>query len=332
MPAAFLACPSCGRLVHADELKRLAASAADAEARGDLAAALAGWRNALDLLPPASVQHQRVAAQLQRLSPAAAGAGAAAVPGPGARGQSRKVIGWLSVLGAAGALLLKFKWVLLFLLGKGKLLLLGLTQAKTVLTMALALGVYTTGYGWKFAAGLIASLYIHEMGHVAWLRRYGIPATAPMFIPGLGAYVRLKQHPATPAEDARVGLAGPIWGACAALGFLVVGLWAGWPSWLATARVGAWINLFNLLPVWQLDGSRAFVALSRRQRGRAAAVLWALVLAAGDGLLIIVAIVATVRALGQGAPAQDDRGVWWTYVALAVGLTAVTKVVPALQP
>jgi Zn-dependent protease len=30
--------------------------------------------------------------------------------------------------------------------------------------------------------------------------------------------------------------------------------------------VGGWINLSNLLPVWQLDGGRAFNALSRQQR------------------------------------------------------------------
>ena len=120
---------------------------------------------------------------------------------------------WLAGLGAFGAMLAKFKWAALFLLGKGKVLLVGLTQAKTFLSMAVALAVYASVYGWKFALGLIVSIYIHEMGHVVWLRRYGIAATAPMFIPGLGALVRLKQYPANPAEDARVGLAGPIWGA-----------------------------------------------------------------------------------------------------------------------
>ena len=95
---------------------------------------------------------------------------------------------------------MKFKWVLLFLLTKAKVLLIGLTQVKTVLSMAVALGVYATIYGWQFALGLVVSIYIHEMGHVVWLRRYGIPATAPMFIPGLGAFVRLKRIPRRPAK------------------------------------------------------------------------------------------------------------------------------------
>ena len=136
-------------------------------------------------------------------------------------------------------MLMKFKWVLLFLLTKAKVLLIGLTQAKTFLSMAIALGVYATIYGWQFALGLVVSIYIHEMGHVVWLRRYGIPATAPMFIPGLGAFVRLKAHPATAGEDARVGLAGPVWGAVAAVLALALGVAFGRPILFAIARVGA---------------------------------------------------------------------------------------------
>jgi Zn-dependent protease len=323
LPPGFLACPSCGQLVHSEQLKALAASATQAEQNGALAEALAQWRQAFELLPPTSIQRQRIDDNIRRLS--------ALVPAPaatsGAAASGRK-LGWLAGLLAAGGLLLKFKWVLVFLLSKGKLLLLGLTQVKTFLSMAIALGVYVVAFGWKFAVGLIVSLYVHEMGHVAWLRHYGIPATAPMFIPGLGAFVRLKQHPATRAQDARVGLAGPVWGAGAALGFLTIGWMAGWPSWVATARVGAWINLFNLLPVWQLDGGRAFVALSRRQRGWLAAALWGLALFGRDGMLFVVAIAATARAAGGAdAPPEGDRGVFWTYLVLAAGFTAMIRLI-----
>src|SRR5262249_16684796 len=182
-----------------------------------------------------------------------------------------------AALGAAGLFLWKLKFVLVFLLTKAKLLVFGLTKVTTLFSMLLSLGVYWTQWGWQFALGLVISIYIHEMGHVAALQRFGIPATAPMFIPGLGAFVRLRQYPATPQEDARVGLAGPLWGLGAALAAYVVFLATGWSSWAAIARVGAWINLFNLLPVWQLDGSRGFRALSRGQRWLAVlalALLW----------------------------------------------------------
>jgi Zn-dependent protease len=236
-------------------------------------------------------------------------------------------------LGAIGVLLLKFKWVILFVLSKGKVLLVGLTQAKTFLSMAIALGVYAAAFGWQFALGLVVSIYIHEMGHVVWLRRYGIPATAPMFIPGVGAFVRLKQHPATAGEDARVGLAGPVWGAGAAIAALALGLSLHQPILIAIARVGAWINIFNLLPVWQLDGGRGFAALSRRQRGFVAAASWAVALAAGDGMLFILAIAATVRAAAKtGAPDTGDRAVLATFLALIVGLTALMMIAARLGP
>src|SRR5439155_143942 len=83
--------------------------------------------------------------------------------------------------------------------------LLGLTKASTLFTMLLSAGVYWAAWGWKFALGVVLSIYVHEMGHVQALQRYGIKATAPMFIPGVGAVVRLKQYPASP-RDARVGL------------------------------------------------------------------------------------------------------------------------------
>src|SRR5262249_35717679 len=161
-------------------------------------------------------------------------------------------------------------------------------------------------------------------GHVVALRRYGIPATAPMFIPGFGALVRLKQNPATVGEDARTGLAGPIWGTGAALAALALGALLDNQLLFAIARLGAWINLFNLLPVWQLDGGRGFAALSRGQRGTVAGVLWGLALFGGaDGLLFILAIAATFRAAGKNAPALGDRAVLASFLALVIGLTVL---------
>ncbi len=323
IPTSLLACPGCGQLVHAAALKTFAAEAESAENQGDLARALAAWRKVLELLPQNAGQHKRVFQKVQALSPqvTASPLTAAAPSAPAAETRSGKYK-WFAGLGAFGALLAKFKWGLLFLLGKGKLLLAGLFQAKTFLSMALALGVYAMAFGWKFALGLVVSIYIHEMGHVVWLRRYGIPATAPMFVPGFGAYVRLNQRPATVGEDARVGLAGPVWGAAAAMGALVFGVALQWPLLVAVGGFGAYVNLFNLLPVWQLDGSRGFAALSQRQRGLVAVTLWVVALAASDGLFWILAIVASFRASAKGAaPATGDRPVLLTYVALVVALT-----------
>jgi len=189
--------------------------------------------------------------------------------------------------------------------------------------MALSLGVYWAAFGWPFAVGLILSLYVHEMGHVAALRQLGIPSSLPMFLPGIGAVVRLHQRPASPSEDARIGLAGPLWGTGAALAAYLAYRAGGWPLAAAIARWGAWVNLFNLLPFWQLDGSRAFHALSRPQRlGAAAAmaILWAWT---REGLLILLLAVAAFRAFGKDAPAGGDRRAMAEYLLLLAVLSAM---------
>jgi Zn-dependent protease len=276
-------------------------------------------------LPQNSAQHAQVLAKVRALSDRVPKSASAMTTRPGGATPRSGWGKWLAGAGATGLLLFKFKAVPLFLLGKGKLLLVGLTQAKTFFSMAITVGVYTLAFGWWFALGLVVSIYVHEMGHVASLRRYGIAATAPMFIPGIGAFIRLKQHPATPAEDARVGLAGPIWGTGAAAVALALGHALDLPILVAIGRVGAWINLFNLLPVWQLDGGRAFSALSRRERAIAAGGLFVLALFAGDGLLFILAIAAAVRAWIRSAatPSVGDRGVLVTYLGVAAALVAL---------
>jgi Zn-dependent protease len=157
------------------------------------------------------------------------------------------------------------------------------------------------------------------MGHVAALRRFGIKATAPMFVPGLGALVRLHQYPANAREDARVGLAGPVWGCAAALAALLLGHALGNPTLLGVAVWGAGLNLFNLLPVWQLDGGRGFRALDVRQRSIVTTVAVLATLAFDVKLGWLGAAVAGFR-LKHDLPPQGDRRAFWTFVGLLVVL------------
>jgi Zn-dependent protease len=248
------------------------------------------------------------------------GAGPPSLPGAGSR------IGrWLGTLGLAGLLLWKFKFLVVLVLSKAKLLVLGLTKLPTLLSGLASFGVYWTVWGWRFALGLVATMYVHEMGHVFALRRHGIRATAPMFVPGLGAFVRMEQYPVSPREDARVGLAGPMWGLAAAAAAWVVSAATGWPSWAAVARTAAWLNLFNLLPIASLDGGRGFRSLSRGQR-------WVLVgwlaLAWGfsqEAILGLLFAVAGLRA-AFGQAAEPDRGVLAQFAFLVMALAALCVV------
>ena len=173
---------------------------------------------------------------------------------------------------------------------------------------------------------------MHEIGHVAALRRYGIPATAPMFIPGIGAFIRVKQMPASVAEQARVGLAGPLWGLFAALAAAGAYLATGEGIWAAIAHTGAWLNVFNLIPIWQLDGSRGFVALARSQRWVLIAATALLVYATGEGMLVLVLLVAAGRTFMEQPAAEPDQGALALFVFLLAALAAVSAAVPALGP
>lgn len=307
-------CPVCQALVHAEELKRLARQAEEAETDRP-AEALNAWRSALELLPPESGQARTIAERAEALSRRVETDGGAA-PGGEARG--------LSSAWKGGGVIA----VLIFLLTKAKFLLLGLTKIGTLGTMLLSLGVYWSIFGWRLALGLILSIYVHEMGHVAALHRLGFPASAPTFIPGLGAFIRLKQRPVSPREDARVGLAGPIWGLGAALVAWGVHLAGGGPIWAAVARLGAWINLFNLLPLGPLDGGRAFGALSRGQR--VALVVWigGVWYFAREGLLILLLLGAVLWLFNSRKAAADppdgDRLAFLQYAGLVAVLAALT--------
>lgn len=309
--SAELSCSNCHQLVHADKLKRLAADAESSTQAGKITEALTHWRAALELLPAESRQHEVIQSKVQTLSAQMDSVGAGSEPAQEKAAPAKSKMGVWGAIGAA----------IVFIASKAKLLLLGFSKAGTVFSMLLAFGVYWQLWGWMFAAGFVLSIYIHEMGHVAALRRYGIAATAPMFIPGFGAIVRLKQYPATPSEDAYVGLAGPIWGLGAA-----VATWLGYlatdqPILLALTHAGAFINLFNLLPIWQLDGGRGFRALSKPQRWFAALSIGAAWYLTSQGLLLILLLFAVLAALSKNAPESPDRWALLKYVFLLAALS-----------
>jgi len=320
----LLSCPVCHRLVHGERLRQLALDAAAATERNDLSRALEAWREALTLLPPASEQAKTISQKLSALSDRVA---ASTVSGSSPRPTtSRSARGALTAAAAVALIVWKFKFVAVFLLTKAKFLLFGLTKASTLFSMVLAASVYWTIWGWWFAVGVIASIYVHEMGHVAALRRYGIPASAPMFVPGLGAIVRMHSRPHTPREDARVGLAGPLWGLGAVLATYGLYLWTGHELFSAVAKFSAWINLFNLIPVWQLDGSRGLAAIARPDRWLLALVVGVMWVISAEGLLVLILLLIVGRAWFENAPDERDTTALGQYAALVVSLTLLTKV------
>jgi Zn-dependent protease len=154
---------------------------------------------------------------------------------------------------------------LLALLKWGKALLLLLPKAKVLTTstsMLVSVAAYALIWGWKFAAGFVALLFIHEMGHYVQLRREGVRPSGMLFTPFLGAAVGTRSLGGSALAEARVGLAGPILGTLATLALLPIAAATDDDFWRALAFTGFFLNLFNLAPVVPLDGGRAMAAMA----------------------------------------------------------------------
>lgn len=146
-------------------------------------------------------------------------------------------------------------------LAKYGVLLYKLKYVTVLASMLISIAAYGLLWGWAFAVGFVGLLFVHEMGHALEARRQGIPVSAPMFIPFMGAVISMRGRAASAYEEARIGLAGPAFGAAASA---VVGLVAAYRNsdfLRALAFVGFFLNLINLFPALPLDGGRAVGAL-----------------------------------------------------------------------
>ncbi len=195
--------------------------------------------------------------------------------------------GWLELarklvapLAALGFLVWKFKAVALAIFK--------LKIFTTSASMLVSIGAYALLWGWKFAVGFVLLLLVHELGHVLELRRQGVPASAPLFIPFLGAVVGMKQMPKDAWREARVALAGPIVGSAAAAVAWAVGEALDSELLVALAFFGFFLNLFNLLPVVPLDGGRAVAAVHPVFWAVGLAGLVALVVLAPNPILLVI--------------------------------------------
>jgi Zn-dependent protease len=196
-------------------------------------------------------------------------------PEPGWKSFARKL--WAPIV-AIGAFLAKFGVVLL--------------KFKFLFSMFVSAAVYVWIGGWWFGIGLVVLLFVHEMGHVFEARHQGLPVSAPMFIPFLGALITLKQMPQDAWREARIGIAGPLLGSAGAAVIYVAGLAYDSQHLKALAFLGFFINLFNLLPVSPLDGGRIVAAIHPALWLFGVLGLVALVILRPNPILILILLVA----------------------------------------
>jgi Zn-dependent protease len=130
-------------------------------------------------------------------------------------------------------------------------------------TMLISIWAYALFFGWRFAVGFVLLMFVHECGHLIVAKKFGLPVSAPVFIPFMGAFILLKDQPSNAWMEACVGIGGPMLGSLGALACNSLGEIFNMPLLIALASTGYLLNLFNLMPVGFLDGGRIVTALSR---------------------------------------------------------------------
>jgi len=210
---------------------------------------------------------------------------------------------WVTITGLA-----------LFALSKLKFLLVGLKAlpfAKILLTsgsMLLSMVVYAIGMGAPFAVGFVLMILIHELGHGYAMRRHGLIAGAPVFIPFLGAMIAMKSQPRTPLVEAEVAIAGPIAGTLAALVACALFFVTHSPLFLALAHTGFLLNLFNLTPFGFLDGGRVVKLFSRKMWIVGALVLMTMFALTHSLQLLLIGLLSLPSVFSkQGPPPGDEQ-------------------------
>jgi Zn-dependent protease len=300
-------------LVHGPELEQMAAEARSLEESGELMRARDAWLMGLPLLPRESKQYAWIQQHAQELAE-----DASRQPPPSQMSKAGKILG---PLGVAGFLLFKFKSVIF-----------ALFKLKFLASLVSFVAVYWTLYGMKFGIGFAVSILIHEMGHYIDIKRRGLPAEMPVFLPGLGAYVKWQALGVTQVTRAAISLAGPLAGWLAAAGCIGMWYYTHEEFWAALARTGAWLNLLNLIPVWMLDGGQASEALSKQERVMLLVASLGLWWWLGESIFFLVAAGAVYRAFfSKGAPQEPAYGITAYYVLLMVLLGLTMWAVPAQE-
>jgi Zn-dependent protease len=306
-----LVCDQCHALVHSEKLDQLAAEAKQLEAVGNLRQAREHWLMGLPLLPPNSRQADWIQQHARSLDAAAS----QIQPPPPSDNQ------WARKLGPVGPIAV--------LLAKSKVLLTAIFKLKFLLSFVAFIGIYWAAFGMMFGIGFAVLILIHEMGHFIDIKRRGLPAEMPVFLPGLGAYVRWQALGVPLETRAAVSLAGPLAGFFAALACAVLWWQTGNPLWAALARAGAVLNLLNLIPVWVLDGGQAALALSKTERIVLLTACLALWLVLGENMFFLVALGFGYQVFFAGhLPARPSRATTIYFAAVLTALGVMIRLMP----
>jgi Zn-dependent protease/uncharacterized Zn finger protein (UPF0148 family) len=309
LPEGTLACPECHAIVYTQYLNRLGQTALQQEQEKAWPEARATWARMLQSLPKGTPQVEAVQGRIDLIDAQEAAA-------------VKRKEGWVKRLGP-------FAPFVFFLL-KAKTLLFALLKFKFLLSFIAFFGLYWALFGWKFGLGFTVSILLHETGHYVAARRRGLKVDLPVFIPGLGAYVRWYSMGVSLDTLSSIALAGPFAGLIVAgiFGGISFATGGGATVWAALAHTGAWLNLLNLVPVLGLDGAQATHALNRMQRGLILATCLVFFALLHEGVFLFIAAGMAWRLFTGAAPEQPSSATMVRYTLLLFLLGALMWVFP----
>ena len=310
LPAGVLACPECHTLIHSAELQELSAKAKELEAHNQYRAARDEWIRALALLPHDSDQAEWIRNHARQLLDRALDSEL-----PKAQDSA-----WAKRLGPLGP-------IAIFIL-KGKSFFLAIFKFKFLFTLLSFLWIDCAMFGIRFGTGFTLLILIHELGHFIDIKRRGLPAEMPVFLPGFGAYVQWQAMGVSLGTRAAVSLAGPLAGWLASFGCVFLWWHTGDLLYAALARASAVLNILNLIPVWFLDGGQAAAALNRSDRIWLLAACFALWGLFGEGMFFLVALGVIWRLFAKDAAPQSSLRTLGYYLAVLALLGVVLLKIP----
>ena len=296
-PAGALVCAQCGRFVHLDRLNQLAAEATGMEPINPWAAVTL-WQQCLALIPTDSQQASSVRQRIGMLSAGMMPPAPAASPQRASNATPRR---------------------------PQRDDPLSIALLKTIGSMALSVVVYSWLFrelgqpaNMEFAAAFVGLMLVHELGHVAANKYYGLSASPPIFIPFLGAVINLRQRPPNAKAEAMVGIGGPVTGTIGSLLVYFYALQSHSELSLAAAHFGFLLNLFNLLPVPPLDGGRVTAAISPWiwMLG-IAGLIWLFVTDLRDGHSNYILVMVLVYAFPRIKATLQSRGQFGDYYKIS---------------
>ena len=312
LPLGALVCEHCRSLVYASELDQISNEARQLEQANRFMEARERWHSALKFLPPSSKQAVWIEAHNKELEESAR-----AIQNKPPDHQ------WAKKLGPLGPIAI--------ILAKGKSLL-AIFKLKFLFSFLSFIVIYWGIYGAWFGVGFALLILFHELGHYVDIKRRGLPAEMPVFLPGIGAYVKWQALGVSLETRAAVSLAGPLAGLVAAIFCMYMWTHTGNHLWGALAQTSAWLNLLNLIPIWVLDGSQAILAITKVER---VVLLMAAMLVGAyfhEGIFLFIVGGLVYRLFTKDLPSQASYRTTAYFLVVMTALAIVLHLVPDLRP